>query len=99
MAYYGIAKVLYDALETLEKHKFGSKTALTQKRAKENAERFQGLLKQLPQDLANAMKNLWLIEYTINNTPKGQEQAKALRKKSKEIKEYIKEEINSIVWP
>lgn len=98
MAYYGIAKTLYDSLITLESHKFGTTTKLTQKRAKENAEKFQELLKNLPQDLFNAMKNLWLIEYNIHKL-KGTEEAKLLRKKSKEIKQYIKDEINSIVYP
>ena len=98
MAYYGIAKTLYDSFITLESHKFGTTTKLTQKRAKENAERFQELLKRLPQDLANTMKNLWLIEYNINKL-KGTDQAKLLRKKSKDIKLYVIDEMNSIVWP
>lgn len=98
MAYYGIAKTLNETLEILEKHKFGTTTKLTQKRAKENAENFQNHLKQLPSDLANVMKNLWLIEYNINKL-KGTDKVKQLRAKSKELKQYIKEERDSIVWP
>lgn len=98
MAYYGIANVLNESLEVLEKHKFGSSTKLTQKRAKENSEKFQELINQLPQDLMSVMKNLWLVEYNINKL-KGTDQAKQLRTKSKEIKQYINEEISSIVWP
>lgn len=98
MNYYGIAKTLYESFEMLEKHKFGSTTKLTQKRAKENAEKFQAHIKQLPPDLFNVMRNLWLIEYNINKL-KGTDKAKELRAKSKEIKQYIKDEINSIVFP
>ena len=87
-------------VDILNNHKFGASTKLTQKRAKESADKYKQLLNQLEpwKDLYDLMKNIWLVEYNINKY-KGTDTAKQLRKKSKMIKEYINEQICSIVYP
>lgn len=89
---------LIRAIEILENHKFGAKTKSGITKAKKSATAFQETISALPEDLQKVLKNMWLIEYNIYKL-KGTADAKQLRKKSKELRIYINEQINSIVFP
>ena len=89
---------LIEAVEIFKKHKFGSKTATTQARAKSNAERFKQSISTLPEDLQLVLKNLWLCEYYIHDE-KYKSQVKELRAKRKQIMSFIDDQIATIVYP
>lgn len=89
---------LIESYEIFQAHKFGSKSAATQKKAKANAEKFKESLRILPGDLQQTMKTLWMCEYYIHQ-PDHKDRVKELRKKKKELIEYIEEQISSVVFP
>lgn len=89
---------LIEAVEIFKNHKFGSKTATAQARAKANADRFKQSISTLPDDLRDVMKNLWLCEYYIHDE-KYKSQVKELRARRKQIMDFIDDQIKSIIWP
>lgn len=95
-----IRDTLISALDTIDNHKFGTKQKKAQEEAKQNAQKYMSIIKTLPKDYYKIMYLLWMAEFKMNECKKNdKEMYKKFQTSAKNIRAYIQEQIDTVVFP